>query len=94
MRSTETKSIAGHLTAANLFGFQAVEQLPEQEKAKTENHILAIYPALNDDAFAKTMDNYRKYVSEYNFRVLEENEQICKHNSNTQIYKKNRLTKN
>lgn len=91
MRSTETKSIAGHLTATNLFGFQTVEQLPEQEKAKTENHIMAIYPALNDDAFAKTMDNYRKYVSEYNFSVLEENEQICKHNSNTQIYKKNNL---
>lgn len=92
MRNGELKNIAGHLTAANLFGYQPQERLPEPiaKVLQNDNVVKAIYPAIIDEAFARTMDNYRKYVSDYNSRVKESNLAIDKHNAAVQIYKKNK----
>ncbi|HEX8269790.1 MAG TPA: hypothetical protein VF581_07850 [Flavobacterium sp.] len=42
--------------------------------------IMAIYPAVTQEAFATTMDNYRIYVSKYNFKCEAENREIAKYN--------------
>lgn len=71
--------------AANLLGIGAVPQ--QQEPAKTDSPIIqAVYPAITEDAFKQTMDNYRKHISEYNFKVREENELIRKFNSKVAHY--------
>lgn len=97
MRSTETRSIAGHLTAANLFGYQPEKQLqePTTKPMQADDTVMAIYPAIKDQVFAQTMANYRKYISEYNIRTTVENELIDKHNTAVRIYKKqNQLSAN
>lgn len=86
-RSTQTIKLGEF--AANLFGVQS-PQVKEEPKNIIENPypvLLAIYPAIVEEAYAKTMDNYRKYVSEYNFRTLEENELIDKHNSMVKAFR-------
>ena len=91
MRSTEPINIAGHLTAAGLLGYQPEKQLPKPiaKVLQNDNLIYAVYPSIVGEAYIKTMDNYRKYVAEYNFRTKQENEQIKKHNAAVRIYKKN-----
>ncbi|ALM50332.1 hypothetical protein AMR72_16430 [Flavobacterium psychrophilum] len=92
MRSTEPNSIAGHLTAAKLFGYQPEKQLPEAKASVLQNDtvVKAVYPAIKDKSFAMTMDNYRKFVSEYNIKVKDANTLIDKHNAAVQIYKKDK----
>jgi len=91
MRSKELISIAGHLTAAGLLGYQPEKQLPKPiaKVLQNDNIIYAVYPSIVGEAYIKTMDNYRKYVAEYNFRTRQENDLIQKHNSAVRIYKKN-----
>lgn len=96
MRSnTEPNKIAGLLTAEIIYGYQPVKQLPKPiaKVLKDEGIIYAVYPSIVGEAYTRTMDNYRKYVDEYNFRTKQENELIKKHNAALQIYKKdNQLT--
>lgn len=87
--------------ASNLFGFgntQAKKQIEETiaiENAtlQLENRIIAVYPAIIEEAFSTTMENYRKYIAGYNFKTQAENELIEKHNvSVEQFCKDNELT--
>jgi len=63
--------------AANLFGIQ--KQIKEDQfitlaaPVKTDNCIMAVYPAIVQEAFALTMDNYRRYIASYNFKTNAEN---------------------
>ncbi|MCV9934731.1 hypothetical protein OIU80_20845, partial [Flavobacterium sp. LS1R47] len=75
--------------ASNLFGFgNTAEKTIIQETIattvatalRTENRIMAVYPAISMEAFSITMDNYRKYIAGYNFKTTAENELTEKHN--------------
>lgn len=75
--------------ASNLFGFgnttekEAVQNTIATAVATTlqiETRIMAVYPAIIEEAFSATMDNYRKYIEAYNFKTEAENEQTIKHN--------------
>jgi len=91
MNNKQVINLAAHLTAANLFGYQPEKQLPVKTKiAPLQSPIAfnAVYPAIIKDAFARTMDKFRMYVSDYNFRTIAENELIERHNAEVQIYKK------
>ncbi|MBA0884940.1 hypothetical protein [Flavobacterium undicola] len=81
--------------ASNLFGFgNTTEKKSIQETIataiattlQTENRIMAVYPAIVVEAFAITMDKYRKYISAYNFKTNAENEQIEKHNADVRSF--------
>lgn len=68
--------------ASNLFGIgsPSESQTSEAKEPSQEKRIFAIYPAIIEDAFARTMDNYRKYIATYNFQTEAENDLIRKHN--------------
>ena len=87
--------------ASNLFGFgntEAKKQIEETiaiENAtlQLDNRIIAVYPAIIEEAFSTTMDNYRKYIASYNFKTQAENELIQRHNTSVeQFCKENALT--
>lgn len=87
--------------ASNLFGYGTVPEKKDIEKTiamqnnslQLDNRIIAIYPAIIEEAFAMTMDNYRKYIASYNFKTQAENELIQKYNASvTQFCKENSLT--
>lgn len=75
--------------ASNLFGFAKSEKEELQREIaigiatddKPESRIMASYPSITDEAYAVTMDNYRRHISEYNARTEDENALISKHNS-------------
>ncbi|MEO5775479.1 MAG: hypothetical protein ABIQ27_01160 [Flavobacterium sp.] len=84
--------------ASTLFGFGENEV---KETAKTQlteplqlsGRIIAIYPAIIEEAFSSTMDNYRKYIASYNFKTCAENELIQAHNHSVKEFcKSNKLT--
>jgi uncharacterized protein YqgQ len=75
--------------ASNLFGFgNTTEKKSIQNTIATtvattlqiETRIMAVYPAITLEAFAVTMDNYRKHIETYNFKTEAENVQTFKHN--------------
>ena len=87
--------------ASNLFGFgnttakEQIEQTIAIENAtlQLEKRIIAVYPAIIEEAFSTTMENYRKYIASYNFKTQAENELIEKHNvSVAQFCNENELT--
>ncbi|WP_395074583.1 hypothetical protein [Flavobacterium sp.] len=87
--------------ASNLFGFgnteakKQIEQTIAMENAtlQLDNRIIAVYPAIIEEAFSTTMENYRKYIASYNFKTQAENELIEKHNASVaQFCKENELT--
>lgn len=75
--------------ASNLFGFGNTEEKKQIEQTiamqnnslQLDNRIMAVYPAIIEEAFSATMDNYRKYIASYNFKSQAENELIQKHNT-------------
>lgn len=81
--------------ASTLFGFGNSEAKKSIEKeiavkittAETAP-ITAVYPAIIDEAFALTMDNYRKHVALKNFQLEEENGLIATHNRMVRLFKK------
>lgn len=86
--------------AKNLFGFDAPAQKELKEEAAvklsiasdTDSQTMAVYPAIIDEAFSATMDNYRKFAALKNFQVSEENDRIKQFNNNVRNFKKeNRL---
>lgn len=75
--------------ASNLFGIgeNPIKEEPKPPIAMDVNkplqladRIIAIYPAIIEEAFSNTMDNYRKYIAGYNFKTRAENELIHLHN--------------
>jgi hypothetical protein len=75
--------------ASNLFGFGSTETKKTIEKnlaiekaidPHLSERLQAVYPTIIGDAFAQTMNHYRKHISLYNFRVDQENALIAKHN--------------
>ena len=88
--------------ASNLFGFGNTQAKKEAEETiaienaislQLDNRIIAVYPAIIEEAFSTTMDNYRKYIASYNFKTQAENELIQKHNTSVeQFCKENELT--
>ncbi|HLF51883.1 hypothetical protein [Flavobacterium sp.] len=84
--------------ASNLFGFGNTTRKNDTEKAiaidvastlQMKDRIMAVYPAITDEAFAVTMDNYRKHIATYNFKTHAENELIEVHNTNVDLFRKN-----
>lgn len=72
--------------ASTLFGFGE----NSLEISKTiDTRLMAVYPVIIEKAFASTMDNYRKFIADYNQKVQEENKQIEKHNALVVDYCKN-----
>ena len=72
--------------ASTLFGFGK----NSLESSKTiDTRLMAVYPVIIEKAFANTMDNYRKFIADYNQKVQEQNKQIEKHNSLVVDYCKN-----
>lgn len=81
--------------ASSLFGYGATKEKKDIENSSLplDNRIHAVYPAIIEDAFKATMDNYRKYIASYNFKTQSENELIQKHNALvTQFCKENLLS--
>lgn len=81
--------------ASNLFGFGSAEikKTIEKEVAITllttdKEPLTAVYPAIVEEAFAQTMDNYRKHVALKNSQYSEENAQIDEHNRMVRLYRK------
>lgn len=81
--------------AINLFGFEAPakqelkETIASQKVALSDDETgMAVYPAIVDEAFSQSMDNYRKYVSVKNFQVSAENELIKSWNQTVRIFRK------
>lgn len=81
--------------ARNLLGLE----IPAQKELKHEVAVkaiatepdsqnMAVYPAIIDEAFAATMDNYRKFAALKNFQVSEENHKISEFNRNVRSFKK------
>ncbi len=74
--------------ASTLFGFgenptkevKVVSNIPIEKPVQLSGRIIAIYPAIIEEAFSNTMDNYRKYIASYNFKTQAENELIHAHN--------------
>ena len=69
--------------ASNLFGFGNTAEKKEVQNAiattlattlKIETRIMAVYPAIIQEAFSSTMNNYRKHIEAYNFKTGAENE--------------------
>jgi hypothetical protein len=75
--------------ASTLFGYgenptkevKVVSNIPIEKPLQLSGRIIAIYPAIIEEAFSSTMDNYRKYIASYNFITLAENELIQAHNN-------------
>ncbi len=72
--------------ASTLFGFgenpfKEVSNTPTERPLQLSGRIIAIYPAIIEEAFSSTMDNYRKYIASYNFKTQAENELIQAHNN-------------
>ncbi|MBQ0907504.1 hypothetical protein KBJ98_02180 [Flavobacterium sp. F-328] len=80
--------------ASTLFGFGTTEATKQikldvaVEKVVNQAPIKAIYPAIIDEAFSQTMDNYRQYIAHKNFRADAENELIADHNRMVRQYRK------
>lgn len=99
MRPFTEKLDAGVFSiASTLFGFGEAQTKQKIEKSivldtignpHLQDRILAVYPAIIDKAFALTMDNYRKHIALYNFKVVQENERIEKHNQAVLAFKEN-----
>ncbi|WP_395077751.1 hypothetical protein [Flavobacterium sp.] len=82
--------------ASTLFGFGETQTKVTYEKTIAVNKIIdpncherlfAVYPAIIDKAFAQTMDNYRKHIALYNFKVAQENGLIELHNQAVKTFK-------
>lgn len=54
----------------------------EQFLNDNPNILKAVYPCIVDEAFAATMNNYRKFIANYNFKTIQENNDIEKWNTN------------
>lgn len=84
--------------ASTLFGFGEKEvketlNTPIEAPLQLSGRIIAIYPAIIEEAFSDTMDNYRKYIASYNFKTRAENELIQAHNHSVKEFcKSNALT--
>ena len=71
--------------ASTLFGYgenptKEVSNPAIVKPLQLSGRIIAIYPAIIEEAFSNTMDNYRKYIASYNFKTQAENELIQAHN--------------
>lgn len=77
--------------ASTLFGFgeekaKEVQTVPVEKPLQLSGRIIAIYPAIIEEAFSSTMDNYRKYIASYNFKTQAENELIQAHNNSVKEF--------
>ena len=82
--------------ASSLFGFgeekvKEVQNTPVEKQLQLSGRIIAIYPAIIEEAFSITMDNYRKYIASYNFKTQAENELIQAHNNSVKEFCKTTL---
>ncbi|WNM19256.1 hypothetical protein [Flavobacterium capsici] len=63
-----------------------LERLTFTQNVENHTSINAVYPYINKEAMAMTMDNYRSYVANYNENVYNENENIRIHNAKVVKY--------
>jgi len=80
----ESNPISAFNLATGLFGAaiqaQETNNQPLQHPVAIPVHE-AVYPAITQEAFAATMDNYRRHVAAYNYQTEQENAQILRHNT-------------
>lgn len=89
--------------ARNLFGIETpeesklktsiatsvtVENLKPVQEKENDKRIFAVYPAIIEEAFVQTMDNFRKFVALKNFAYKEENYNINSYNNNVIAFRK------
>ena len=77
--------------ASTLFGFgenpiKEVSNASIEKPLQLSGRIIAIYPAIIEEAFSSTMDKYRKYIASYNFKTQAENELIQAHNNSVKEF--------
>jgi hypothetical protein len=80
--------------ASTLFGYgenptkevKVVSNIPIEKPLQLSGRIIAIYPAIIEEAFSNTMNNYRKYIASYNFKTQAENELIQAHNNSVKEF--------
>lgn len=74
--------------ASNLFGMMGRFTEPESVPMPIDppKRIMAVYPAIVQEAFSQSMDNYRRYVAGYNFQTAAENELIDRHNATVKAH--------
>ncbi|MFY0481644.1 hypothetical protein ACI6PS_03490 [Flavobacterium sp. PLA-1-15] len=85
--------------ASNLLGVETRSQKELKETVAIQiaiqpdvsDKLAAVYPAIIEEAFSGTMDNYRKYVALKNFQVSEENGLIQEWNKTVRKFKKENL---
>lgn len=66
-------------TTTNIYRNKA-HRISKQQQPQ-DGAIKAVFPTLNSEATALTMDAYRLYIDDYNRSVEEENEEIIKYNA-------------
>lgn len=81
--------------ASNLFGYGNTEAKKTLEKEIAIERVIsekkpftAVYPAIIEEAFAMTMDNFRKEVAQKNAEYKEKNKIIDAHNSFVKLFRK------
>lgn len=89
MRTTDRLDNRVFSLASNLFGYGAIEnkQTPVHNP-KEGKRIRAVYPAIVEESFSKTMDNYRLFVAKKNALYLEANHEIEKWNKAVRKFRK------
>lgn len=81
--------------ATNLLGVETQSEKELKEKVAVQmaiqpdfsGKLVAVYPAIIEEAYSSTMDNYRKFVALKNFQVQEENILINQFNQNVRDFK-------
>ncbi|MFP9114330.1 hypothetical protein ACLI1A_10320 [Flavobacterium sp. RHBU_3] len=65
---------------------------PETQSRADENTFKVVYPMINDQAFNQMMDNYRRFVDEYNMATEWENVDIANHNQRVELFLSRKAT--
>ena len=86
MRTPYNITLQEHFKAAN---FYPIDQQPEKESIRKKAPdwvVKAVYPIINDECYAKCMQNYRIFIEQYNQGIGIENEAIDWHNQGVRLH--------
>lgn len=72
----------------NRYGTTRLERVVFNELVEEHKPIIAALPYIDSQARAMTMDNYRKYVSDYNKKLTAQNLEIKDYNTSVRLYKR------
>lgn len=86
MENTNKNSLSEKLQDLIIHPEELAEQLANGRYGD-HNAIVPAYPAISNENFHQTMENYRKHVALVNFQSTEENELIEEHNNLVKKFK-------